>query len=52
MANMGDETELPLHGLQHYVKLDKSGKSRKLNEPPDAPEFNQILVVELFIFHF
>ncbi len=38
-----DETKLTLHGLQqHYVKLDESGKNRKLNDLLDNLEFNQV----------
>jgi len=39
-----DETKLTLHGLQqHYVKLDETGKNRKLNELLDTLEFNQVI---------
>lgn len=38
-----DETKLTLHGLQqHYVKLEETGKNRKLNELLDSLEFNQV----------
>src|ERR1700722_5588598 len=38
-----DETKLTLHGLQqHYVKLEETGKNRKLNELLDTLEFNQV----------
>lgn len=38
-----DESKLTLHGLQqHYIKLDESGKNRKLSELLDELEFNQV----------
>jgi len=40
-----DETKLTLHGLQqHYVKLEESGKNRKLNQLLDDLEFNQVVI--------
>jgi len=40
-----DETKLTLHGLQqHYVKLEETGKNRKLNELLDTLEFNQVVI--------
>ncbi|KAK0481591.1 hypothetical protein IW261DRAFT_1550690 [Armillaria novae-zelandiae] len=40
-----DETKLTLHGLQqHYVKLEESGKNRKLNDLLDTLEFNQVVI--------
>jgi ATP-dependent RNA helicase UAP56/SUB2 len=38
-----DETKLTLHGLQqHYLRLEETGKNRKLNELLDTLEFNQV----------
>lgn len=46
---MDDETKLTLHGLQqHYVKLDETGKNRKLNDLLDTLEFNQVAVQSFF----
>ena len=38
-----DETKLTLHGLQqYYVKLEETGKNRKLNDLLDTLDFNQV----------
>jgi len=40
-----DESKLTLHGLhQYYIKLNESGKNRKLNDLLDALEFNQVVI--------
>ena len=40
-----DETKLTLHGLQqHYVKLQESEKTRRLNDLLDQLEFNQVCI--------
>ncbi|PLW36299.1 hypothetical protein PCASD_15913 [Puccinia coronata f. sp. avenae] len=38
-----DNAKLTLHGLQqHFVKIDKAAKNRKLNDLLDTLEFNQV----------
>ncbi|KAJ7713763.1 P-loop containing nucleoside triphosphate hydrolase protein, partial [Mycena maculata] len=38
-------TRSSLHGLQqHYVKLEETGKNKKLNELLDTLEFNQVVI--------
>jgi Lhr-like helicase len=40
-----DEAKLTLHGLvQHYIKLEKKEKNRKLNDLLDALDFNQVVI--------
>jgi ATP-dependent RNA helicase UAP56/SUB2 len=40
-----DDAKLTLHGLQQYlIKLEESGKNRKLNDLLDALEFNQVVI--------
>merc|ERR1712070_615431 len=43
--SVDEDSKLTLHGLlQYYVKLSEKEKNRKLNDLPDALEFNQVVI--------